>query len=87
METKLATYANIAQIVADGQACKLRWPASERRSKVTTVLVDGVTANAVVAVYKSLISDENKAKLERLVQLGPDKVAKIAALAWKGNAK
>lgn len=76
-----ANIDSLRRIVAEHQAYRLHWPASDRLPKATRCLVDATTANAVVSVYDGLSAD-NQAKALRLVTLGPDKLSKLAAIAW-----
>lgn len=47
------------------------------------VLVDALTANAVLACYDALCSDENKAKFERMVAGTPQQFKRIVDFCWK----
>jgi hypothetical protein len=83
--TKLpATFASLQRIVAEHSAYRLHWPASQRLPKARSVLVDAVTAKAVVTVHGAL-SEANKAKLERMLMLGPDKLVRLAEIAYKNR--
>lgn len=46
------------------------------------ILIDGFTANAVLACYRAL-SDEHKAKFERMVAGGPNQLNRVVDFCWK----
>lgn len=54
-----------------------RYGSNKRR-----ILVDLMTAQAVLACYAAL-SDEHKAKFERMVAGGPNQLTKIVNFCWK----
>lgn len=54
-----------------------RYGSNKRR-----ILVDGLTANAVLACYNA-VSEENKAKFERMVSGGPNQLTRLVDFCWK----
>lgn len=75
-----ANIHSIRKIVAERQAYRLFWPASESYPKSRRVLVDGTTANAVLAVHEA--AGELQTRVEALIKLSPRKLALVAAIAW-----
>lgn len=71
-----ANIEHLRKIVQEQQAYKLRWAT---KPKATIALVDGITANAVIAAYDAA-SDETKAKMEGYIRKGPQSLVKIASL-------
>lgn len=54
-----------------------RYGANKRR-----ILVDALTANAVLACYAA-VSEENKAKFERMIAGGPNQFTRLVDFCWK----
>lgn len=50
--------------------------------KVRRVLVDSLSARAILAVY-DVINDENKAKLERMIQHSPERLHRVVSFAFQ----
>jgi hypothetical protein len=65
------------RLVQNEGPIRLRWPGSNK-----TTLLDGLTASAIVAVYNAL-SDEHKAKCERMLKASPVQFSKIASFCFK----
>lgn len=51
--------------------------------KTRTVLVDALTAQAVLVCYDAVQSPETKAKIERMVSGSPQQFRRIVDVAWK----
>jgi len=57
--------------------CYFRYGSNKRK-----ILIDGLTANAVLTCYNAL-SAEHKAKFERMVSGGPNQLTRIVDFCWK----
>ena len=55
-----------------------RYGSNKRR-----ILVDAMTANAVLACYNGLKTPEGKAKFERMVAGSPNQLTRLVDFCWK----
>ena len=55
-----------------------RYGSNKRR-----ILIDGLTANAVLACYNALSTDAAKAKFERMIAGGPNQLNRLVTFCWK----
>lgn len=53
-----------------------------RTPKVRQVLIDSLTARAILAVHDA-VSDENKAKLARMIAHSPERLHRVASFAFE----
>jgi hypothetical protein len=58
--------------------CRFRYASNKR-----AILVDALTASAVVACFDALQGVENKAKFERMVAGSPQQFRRIVDFCWK----